>query len=330
MVPVRDTFLDRDVMYKQMHDPANNEQLINEVRALSRARSKHVVEIYDVVRDQQGTLHGIVIERLDGRTFEDFPRDSRGTRDFLQVAFQIATALDDLHSSGIVHRDLKLENMRESSEGVLKLFDFGISTVRSGYITQQNRGTYVYAAPELYQHQPAITWQMDMYAFGICCWKLLTHQLPHELLTHPPQTAGRAPSIAPHLAAASPNVVRLIDGCLDPNALARPAARVVAAALSAELVKGQHRGRFVQGVQQVYELSQSQRQVRIAIANKGELIVRYDGNVFEIVGVAGTVLVNNHPAIVGMHLPEACVLTFGAAIARSFVTFASSHPELVL
>ena len=114
---------------------------------------------------------------------------------YLKVLYQIATALRDLHAVGIIHRDLKLENFKESSAGVVKLFDFGISSPDRGYQTKENKGTMYYAAPELYVAGATITPGMDIYAFGVCAWALAVEKLPYQLKEQPPQTSGACPSI---------------------------------------------------------------------------------------------------------------------------------------
>ena len=333
VVRVRDTYLDRDVMFKVMHDPNANDQLTNEVMALSQARSKHVVEIYDAVRNSAGKLTGIIIEALDGRTYESFHMEAaRFPLEFVKILYQISCGLADLHSAGIIHRDLKLENFRDSSEGVLKLFDFGISSTRPDYITQTNRGTLVYAAPELYLPNARITTALDIYAFGICAWALASMQLPHELLERPPQQARRVASISSVMGGALDHrVASIIDACLDPNPSGRPTAAMIQNTLKEALISGKHRGRFVQGSKQVYEMSSNAPFVRISVPGKGILEVRYNGYEFNAVGVQGDVMINRLQAQVGLRLPEACVLAFGSdQTGRTFVTFSSSHPEIVI
>lgn len=333
VVRVRDTYLDRDVMFKAMHDPNANDQLTNEVMALSKARSKHVVEIYDVVKNAAGEIVGIIIEALDGRTYESFHTQAATfPLEFINAVYQISCGIADLHSAGIVHRDLKLDNLRDSSEGVLKLFDFGISSTRPDYITQSNRGTLVYAAPELYLQNARVTKAMDVYALGICAWALASIQLPHELLERPPQQTRRVASITSIMGAIlDQRVASAIDACLDPLPSGRPSAADIRNILKKALVSGKHRGRFVQGARQVYELSSTSPFVRISLLNKGTLEVRYNGYEFNVVGILGNVMINRVQAQVGLELPEACVLAFGSdQTGRSFVTFSSSHPEIVI
>jgi serine/threonine protein kinase len=156
-----------------MQDSANNEQLQNEVQGLCKARSRHVVEVYDVITNEDGEITGVVIERLRGRDFSAFHKEAAGSPYlYIKILYQLACALRDLHAVGIVHRDLKIDNFKESAAGIVKLFDFGISSPDGGYKTKQNKGTLTYAAPELYVPGAMITPEMDIYALGICAWAL--------------------------------------------------------------------------------------------------------------------------------------------------------------
>src|SRR4249919_3751270 len=106
VLQVRDRYLGRDVLYKCMQDPANNDQLLTEVAALTRVRSRHIIEIYDIDLDPRGQLVGIVIEKLAGRDYLEFYNEAaQNPEAFLKVVYQIACALADLHTVEIVHRD---------------------------------------------------------------------------------------------------------------------------------------------------------------------------------------------------------------------------------
>lgn len=335
VLPVHDSYLDRPVMFKSMHDPANNEQLLAEIHCLSRARSRHVVEIYDVIRDHKNDVVGIIIEKLTGRCYDEFHLEvKQHPLDFLLLIYQIATALSDLHSAGIVHRDLKLDNMRESSSGVLKIFDFGISCAGAGYHTIQNRGTLVYAAPELYTPGLLINPAVDIYALGVCCWALATNRFPGGLLDQPPQHSGRCSSIDTVLPGLFPaEVISLLDECLNPDSSKRPTASIVSETLKRYLVRGQHKGIFVQNGVTIFQLSAASQSVKILLPNLGELRVAYDLMSFSITGATGAVFINNVAAQIGMPLPDSCVLTFGdfaLGAERQWITFVSAYPELVV
>lgn len=341
VIPLEDTFLRRVVLLKVMQDAANNAQLRNELRALCRARSRHVVEVYDVIVDDKGQIEGVVIERLRGRDFATFHKEAVSNPQlYLKILYQLACALRDLHAVGIVHRDLKVDNFKESAAGVVKLFDFGISSPDGGYKTKQNKGTLVYAAPELYVPGATITPEMDMYALGVCAWALAQPKFPAELLEKPPQASGHPPSVGTVMPTADKQadglhqeVVEVLDACLDPNPKGRPSAAKISSVLAQHLSRNKHRGLFVQGAQQVFELSAKQPAVTLKVAALGRLRVTYDGVRFSIVDVEGSVSINNTPAEPGHVLHEACVLGFGdvsLGSSRQWVSFFSSHPEVVL
>lgn len=331
---VKDLFLGRVVLFKEMFDTANNAQLLTEIQALSKARSRHVVELYDVLRDSHGQVAGIVMEYLTGRHFSGFSSEVRtDCTGFLKLVFQLASALTDLHSAGVIHRDIKLDNFKESASGLLKVFDFGISVVGPTYRTKENRGTLIYAAPDLFVPGAIITREMDMYALGICAWMLFSKTLPQELKDVPPQSKGIAPSID----TISPNelpaeIVNAINKCLSVDPAARPSALAMRDTIGKYLVRGKHKGLFVHGVEPICELSHANPNVRLKIGDLGMINVSYDGLRFVIGEVSGNVYINNQPAAVAMELPEACVLTYGDLAQgpnRAWPTFSSSHPEVI-
>ena len=333
--PVKDLFLSRVVFFKSMHDIANNSQLINEIVGLSAARSRHVVEIYDVIKDANEDVIGIIIERLKGREFSEFHLEAKDSPEkYLKVLFQIATALADLHKAGVIHRDLKLDNFRESSAGILKLFDFGISVSGENYYTQNNRGTLVYAAPELYVAGTVVSKEMDVYALGVCAWALASQKFPQKLHEKPPQQSGAVESL--NTVACDeihPEIIQLLDSCLSTDPKLRPTAQVLASLLGRHLVRGHHKGLFVRGQAEVFELSNAKNNVKLKIANLGEIRATYDGIAFKLVEVTGSVFLNNKAATSGMELYESCLLTFGdqaLGASREWVTFFASHPEVVL
>lgn len=332
---VHDTYLDRTVLFKSMQDKANNDQLLNEIQGLSRARSRHVVEIYDVIKASDGTVAGIIIELLTGNDYTNFHGQAKSNAHlYIRTLYQIGCALRDLHAAGIIHRDLKLDNLKDSASGLLKLFDFGLSVSGVDYRTKMNRGTLIYAAPELYVPNAVITPQMDIYALGVCAWALASDVWPAQLRERPPQQSSAVPSIEnalPGLLHAE--IVQMIDSCLAPDPASRPAAESFSKMFARHLTRGQHKGLFTQGQVAVYELSSAKPNVTIKIDPLGTLRASYDGLAFQIVGVTGAVYVNNRAATPGMALHESCVLTFGLpelGSDRQWVTFSSSQPEVIL
>lgn len=334
---LKDTYLDREVLYKKMSNSNDNDQLVNEIRSLSKARSRHVIEIYDLIRNpQSGLLEGIIIEYLKGRDYLDYYKDHPfNAYSYLIILYQISHALNDLHNSGIVHRDLKLENIKSTETGVLKLFDFGLSSTNEDYFTKSNRGTVIYAAPELYNQNAKITTEMDIYAFGICAWNLVTtfDKFSPALLERPPMTYNAYTSIGTLLhGKIDDEIINIIDSCLNSLPNLRPTADLLVSTLHKHLLYNKHKGLLVEKNSSIYELSHSKTGVRIRLSH-GEIVVNYSGFEFLISGVTGDVFINNTPAQIGNQLPNACLITFGRpelGSHRRFVTFLSSHPELVI
>ncbi|HHH2169634.1 TPA: serine/threonine-protein kinase [Yersinia enterocolitica] len=331
-----DNFLGRKLLCKSMSNPENNDQLYNEIIALSKARSRHVVEIYDVLFDKQSNVSGIIIEYLDGKEFSNFHLEyEQNPQEFVRILYQVASGLFDLHQAGITHRDMKLENIKASSAGVVKIFDFGISALTDDYVTKNNRGTLVYAAPELYMENARISKEMDIYAFGIIAWHLVTtqHNFTTALLDRPPHSIHQYQSISNVCKdKISKEIIELIDSTLSPNPLTRPNIETVVSVLEKHLVANKHKGLFTESERNVYELSSLKKGVKLKIPPLGEVDIYYDGLDFRITYLTGDVFVNNIRANIDSVLPRSCLLTFGAPHIRKrrFMTFSSSHPEVVL
>lgn len=330
---VHDTFLDRTVVYKSMQDSNDNGQLLQEIRAIAAARSRHVVEIYDVIFDSDVKVAGIVIEHLPGREFSEFYKEAAvSVAAYLRVLYQLATAVRDIHAAGVTHRDLKLGNIRESVSGILKVFDFGLSSLDSTYKTKNNRGTEVYAAPELYVSDAIITPQMDIYALGVCAWALATAKFPPELLEAPPQRSASAPSIKAVLTDLPEDVASAIDRCLHTNASQRPSAKDLSELFARHLVRDQHKGIFVLE-SSTYELSSTKVNANIRVEGRGTMKIAYDGLAFTVVAVTGDVFKNNALVGSGDKVDGACLFTFGGESLgrnRTHIPFFPSHPEVIL
>lgn len=334
VIEIYDRYLERSVLYKRMHDPANNSQLVAEVAALTSIRSRHIIDIYDIDVDQQGILTGIIIENLRGRDYLRFHEEAaQNPAELTKVVYQLACAVSDLHSANIIHRDLKLDNFKASYAGIIKLYDFGISSISGTHITTQNRGTLHYAAPELFTAGGDITRASDVYSLGICFWKLATNFFPIQLTEQPPQQSGPPPSLSTFAPFVDGELVDIIHACIHPDPAARPLAHQVMERCEKLLLKGRHKGMFFSAGATVYELSAQQPSVRIQTSTLGELRAAYDGINFKVTGVTGDVYINNVAAAAGQLLHDACVVTFGSFDVgrnREFISFLCSKPEIVL
>jgi serine/threonine-protein kinase len=138
----------------------------------------NVISIYDFGIDPEKGLF-MVMEFLQGEDLRHAIKNGHtgDLRSKLQIALQIARALDFIHKNRIIHRDIKPENVHINAAGVVKLMDFGIaksedlSRTQPGYVL----GTPYYMAPEQVRGEQ-LTGQVDVYAFGVLLFELLTGQ----------------------------------------------------------------------------------------------------------------------------------------------------------
>jgi len=121
-----DKNLDRKVAIKFVQS-GEHRRLRDELAALQRIRSKHVVQIFDVDYFNPGARRGIVEEFIDGDSLETVLGTVTVKDGFLRLLYQAATGIADIHAVGIVHRDIKPSNMLIDREGILKIIDFNLS-----------------------------------------------------------------------------------------------------------------------------------------------------------------------------------------------------------
>jgi eukaryotic-like serine/threonine-protein kinase len=181
-----DTRLDRRVALKVMHaDLARDEAFVNrfigEAKSVARLSHPNVVSVYDQGRD--GPYLYLAMEYLPGRTLRDL-LDERGwfpPREALSIMVPLLSGLAAAHTAGIVHRDVKPENVLIAPDGHLKVVDFGLARALS--VSPQTRtgmiiGTVAYLAPEQVRGTGGDA-RTDVYAAGIVLFELLTGTKPH-------------------------------------------------------------------------------------------------------------------------------------------------------
>ena len=151
-----------------------------EVDAMRRLKSPHIVELYDSGVDD-GTYF-YAMEYVEGETLtQRLLRDKRiPWREVVDVGVQICRALKSAHNAGIIHRDLKPSNLMLSSDGTVKLTDFGVAQVFAGgrlTVTGGMIGTAEYMSPEQAAGQRA-TKRSDIYSLGAVMYVMLTGRPP--------------------------------------------------------------------------------------------------------------------------------------------------------
>lgn len=151
-----------------------------EAQAAAALAHPNIVEIYDV-GDYNGH-HYIVMEYVPGKTLKQVIR-SRGplvNEEAIDIMRQLCSAVAEAHSRGIIHRDIKPQNVIVKADGSITILDFGIATAKGSIqLTQANNvmGSVHYLAPELAKGEPASP-QSDIYALGIVLYEMLAGDVP--------------------------------------------------------------------------------------------------------------------------------------------------------
>jgi eukaryotic-like serine/threonine-protein kinase len=128
----RDTRLGRDVALKFLPasfaaDPDRLSRFEREAKTLAALNHPHIAQIHAI--ETIGSTHAIVMELVPGQTLAEMlaTNGALAPRDALDIAAQIAEALEAAHEAGIVHRDLKPANIKVRSDGIVKVLDFGLA-----------------------------------------------------------------------------------------------------------------------------------------------------------------------------------------------------------
>ncbi|MBR8745188.1 Stk1 family PASTA domain-containing Ser/Thr kinase [Nocardiopsis sp. MG754419] len=183
-----DLRLDRRLALKVMHpslaqDPSFVQRFINEAHSVAKLSHPNVVQVFDQGEDQGHVF--LAMEYVPGRTLRDLlkERGRLGPRQALNFMAPVLAALGAAHQAGMVHRDVKPENVLITEDRRVKVADFGLARA----VEQSNQGltrtgtlmgTAAYLAPEQIEKGVADA-RSDVYAAGIMFYELLTGGQPH-------------------------------------------------------------------------------------------------------------------------------------------------------
>jgi eukaryotic-like serine/threonine-protein kinase len=217
----RDRMLERNVALKILHDHfADDDEYVGrfrrEARAVAQLSHPHIVTVID--RGQDEGREYIVFEYVDGENLKELVRRSGPlpVRRALELAIAIAEGLAFAHAQGVVHRDVKPQNVLLGDEGDVKVTDFGIARTHEmdTGVTQTGTvlGTSTYISPEQAGGK-GVTPATDVYSLGIVLWELLAGDVPFPgdnfvtvALRHinepPPSLLDVRTDVPPRLAAA--------------------------------------------------------------------------------------------------------------------------------
>lgn len=175
-----DLRLDREVALKLLHRDSEDRSstIIDEGRLLARIRHPNVVTIHGA--DRIDGRVGLWMEFVRGRTLETLlvERGAFGAQEALLVGLDLCRALSAVHRAGVVHRDVKAQNVMREEGGRVVLMDFGTGLQRSLAAGEPTlSGTPLYIAPELFAGGPA-TRQSDIYSLGVLLFHLVSRSYP--------------------------------------------------------------------------------------------------------------------------------------------------------
>lgn len=238
-------------------DPIIKSRFLKEASAASLAHHENIVQVFDSGISEDGTCY-IIMELIQGTTLTELlSRERLTVPRVVGIGVEIAKALQAAHQNGIIHRDIKPDNVfvmpRPMESCRIKLVDFGVAKFLDdlGATVQTKTGTWVgtrsYMSPEQWKSPAEIDGRADIYSLGIILYECLTGHLPFKANTdyewliahteHPVPDPGRVAPIPAmlselvrqmlakeraHRPATMQDVVGKLEQCLSVQAVARP------------------------------------------------------------------------------------------------------------
>ena len=181
----KDLLMRRTVAVKILKDEiASDEQSVkrftNECRAVAMLSHPNIVNIYDI--SVRANVKYIVMEFVEGITLKNYMqhREVLNLREIISYTTQILRALEHAHKKGIVHRDIKPQNIMLLRNGIIKVMDFGIAKLPNAEtisMADKAIGTVYYISPEQASGRD-IDQRSDLYSLGAMLYEMVTGQLP--------------------------------------------------------------------------------------------------------------------------------------------------------
>ena len=200
----------------------------NESRAISVLNHPNIVKVYDVSITPQ--LQYIVMEYLDGITLKEYLKQ-RGRalpwKEAIHFVAQVLRALEHAHANGVVHRDIKPQNIMLLADGSARVMDFGIARIsrsESQTVTDKAIGSVHYISPE--QAKGDITdAKADIYSVGVMMYEMLTNTLPFDADSPVSVAMKQITDTATPLREIDPSIPEALEEIVERAMAKEPAAR---------------------------------------------------------------------------------------------------------
>lgn len=219
-----DTSLDRTVALKVLAphllwEPAFADRFRQEARAAAGLRHPNIVVIHGI-GEAEGNLY-LAMEYLEGQTLGTLieQQGRLALPEVADITGQVASALDYAHERGLIHRDVKPNNILVDDAGHVTLTDFGLVRAADGtkYTTTGHiMGTPEYMAPEQCDPKPGATFdhRLDVYALGIVIYQMVTGRVPFRAETPLSTLRGHVDQVPPSPAEANPEITPALEAIL--------------------------------------------------------------------------------------------------------------------
>src|SRR5579859_883863 len=195
-------------------DPTFLERFRQEARNVANLAHPNIVTLYDVGQD--GNTYYMVMEYIEGKDLKKLIRESApfSVERALHIAIQICAGIGYAHRAGLVHADVKPQNVLVTEDDHVKVTDFGIAQALSKTQTQEKQsvvwGSPHYFAPEQASGEPPSP-ASDVYAIGIVLFEMLTGKLPYSGNDHQELALAHIREQIPHVMEFNPNVPVHLD-----------------------------------------------------------------------------------------------------------------------
>jgi predicted Ser/Thr protein kinase len=213
----RDPVIGRFVALKTLNVPAESEEadefrqrFLREAQAAGLLTHPGIVTVFDAGVDEATGLSFIAMEYVEGKSLKELLKSGHmfTYSEVARVGAALATALDYAHGKGVVHRDIKPANILITTQGAIKITDFGVARLESSNLTAEGQfiGTPNYMSPEQVAGTP-VDGRSDLFSLGVVVFELLTGQRPfggNSLTEVSYKIVHEAPPIPSHLRPALP------------------------------------------------------------------------------------------------------------------------------